>query len=211
MTFTKFWQLIKKTGKSPEGDHFSLVDEDRMHILSPGNKNQQFYVSREAAEKWYDLLSGGMSPKEFRKNYSAYFCNVFYYLAINYFGWKPIVYLCQNHKNAIALTIKDECGSRWNLAWICRGHGCLNFKLPNVPNVNRYLIGEIALAGGDVIQHADYVEAIGGATCHNGGVGYQGYIRLGSVEAAVRYLKQYFTVVACPGNATATQLWIDNI
>lgn len=80
MTFTQFWQLVEGTGTSPEGDYFSLVDEERMHILSPGNRNLLFYVSRKTAENWYGLLAGGMNQKEFRVNYSSYFCNVFNYI-----------------------------------------------------------------------------------------------------------------------------------
>jgi hypothetical protein len=123
---------------------------------------------------------------------------------------KRRVYLCQNHKTDQAVTLKEECNSHWNLGWICRGHGQLDFKRRNAWGVTRYLIGEIAAAGGNALGHPHYRPS-GGYTCHQGGVGYQGGIRFGSVANAVRYLKQYFDVVACPCNQTETQNWINGL
>ena len=121
------------------------------------------------------------------------------------------IFLCQNHKHDRSLTIKEHCGSRWNIAWICRCHGRLDFKLNGARNTTRYLIGEIALASGNVVAHKDYKASPKGYTCHHAGTSYEGGICFGSVEAAVRYLKQYFTVIACEENPTNTQTWVDNL
>ena len=122
---------------------------------------------------------------------------------------KRILYLCQNHRANQAVTLKEDCSSNWNLGWICRSHGCLDFKNNGARGTTRYLAGEIIALGGDVVGHANYNPSINGATCHQGGNGYLGGVTFGSVATAVRYLKQYFTVVACAYNKTETQAWID--
>ena len=124
-------------------------------------------------------------------------------------GEKPDIFLCQNHKKDRAVTIKEVCSIRWNIAWICRDHGRLDFKVNGARNTNRYLIGEIAVAGGNVITHPDYYVSRGGKTHCHAGTGYQGGIEFRTVEAAVRYLKQYFNVIACSENVTNTQVWVD--
>ena len=121
------------------------------------------------------------------------------------------IYLCQNHERDRALTLKEHCSTRWNIAWICRDHGCLDFKRKDARNTTRYLIGEIAVAGGDVVHHPNYYPSSGESTHCMAGSGYQGGIRFGSVEAAVRYLKKYFNVMACPENPTNTQPWVDSL
>jgi hypothetical protein len=62
-----------------------------------------------------------------------------------------------------------------------------------------------------VLKHPHYHPSTGGATCHQGGKGYQGGISFGSVADSVRYLRQYFNVKACSGNITETQEWIDKL
>jgi len=130
---------------------------------------------------------------------------------------KPNIYLAQNHKNDTAITLKEVCGSRWNLGWICRKHGCLDLKLPNQPNLVRYLIGEIALQGGNFTAEAGYYFSVAGSTHHHGGSGYQGGVNFGNEAAALRYLKKYFNVIACAGNvarngnALIDQSWIDKL
>lgn len=124
---------------------------------------------------------------------------------------KPMVYLCQDHKLDQAVTLKEDCESNWNLGWICRTHGRLDFKLRGAWGTTRCLIDEIAALGGNVLKHPNYHPSTGGATCHQGGKGYQGGISFGSVTDSVRYLRRYFIVKACPCNYTETQVWINKL
>lgn len=121
------------------------------------------------------------------------------------------IYLCQNHQNDQAVTLKEHCDAHQNLAWICRLHGQLDFKLPTAQGVERYLAGEISARGGSVFDHPSFRASLQGRTCHNGGASYLGGIRFGDTAGAVRYLKQYFKVIACVGNLTETQEWIDQL
>ena len=124
---------------------------------------------------------------------------------------KRPIFLAQNHVRDTAVTIKEECGSRWNNAWICRSHGSLDFKNNGARGTTRYLIGEILLQGKDVTQHPNWELSPDGNTCHNAGSGFQGRLCLESVEDAVRYLKQFFNVRACDNNRTETQAWINKL
>jgi hypothetical protein len=122
---------------------------------------------------------------------------------------KTTIFLAQNHERDTAITIKETCGKRTNNAWICRSHGSLDFKKNNAKGTTRYLIGEILDQGVDVTQDPDWEPSHAAKTCHHGGTNYQGHLLKGTVEDAVRYLKQFFDVKACPDNVTETQDWID--
>ena len=122
---------------------------------------------------------------------------------------KPIIFLAQDHKLDTAVTIKEACNSRWNNAWICRDHGSLDFKNEGVRGTTRYLIGDILAQGVDVPHDPDWELSRDGKTCHHGGSNYQGRLYKETVADAVRYLKQFFDVRACPDNETETQDWID--
>jgi len=122
---------------------------------------------------------------------------------------KPIIFLAQDHKLDTAVTIKEACNSRWNNAWICRDHGSLDFKNEGVRGTTRYMIGDILAQGVDVTHDPDWELSRDGKTCHHGGRNYQGRLYKETVADAVRYLKQFFDVRACPDNETETQEWID--
>ena len=122
-----------------------------------------------------------------------------------------VLYLWQNHEMDEAVTIKESCGSNWNNAWICRKHGSLDFKKQGAKGTTIYMIDQILQQGTDVTIDTRWEESHNGATCHNGGVGYKGRLRMGSVAHAVRYLKKFFVIQACPCNTTETQMWINNL
>jgi hypothetical protein len=123
---------------------------------------------------------------------------------------RPPVYLSQHHQNDTAVTIKEACGLRWNLAWICRDHGSLDFKRQGARGTTRYLIGEILDQGVSVTQDPRWVVSLHSQTCHHDGGGYLGGLRrMGTVADAVRYLKRFFDVRACSANTIETQDWID--
>ncbi len=122
---------------------------------------------------------------------------------------RPTIFLAQDHKRDTAVTIKEACGRRWNNAWICRSHGSLDFKNGGAKGTTRHLISEILTQGVDVTQDPDWEPSHDGKTCHHEGSDYQGRLNTGTVEDAVRYLKRFFIVQACPKNETETQAWID--
>jgi hypothetical protein len=120
-----------------------------------------------------------------------------------------IIYLCQNHEQDTAVTIKENCNSRWNNAWICRGHGSLDFKMRGARGTTHHLLSAILAKGVDVKLDGRWKASLVGKTCHHDGKEYQGRMLMGSVEEAVRYLKHFVKIVACPFNLTETQAWID--
>lgn len=122
---------------------------------------------------------------------------------------KPTIFLVQSHERDTALTLREGCDKRWNNAWICRRHGSLDFKNDGAKGTTRYLIGEILAQGVDVTQDQDWEPSHDGKTCHHGGSNFRGRLNKQSVEDAVRHLKQFFVVRACPRNETDTQSWID--
>lgn len=127
---------------------------------------------------------------------------------------KLTIRLEQGPKKYIKLV--DQCGGP-NEGMICL-HKTPHIWLQNQRPNRRYLIGEIAAAGGHFANEAGYTAAPGGVPqCGVGGTNYQGGVSFGSVEDAVKYLKRYFSVQACPGNQgfhghpTCDQAWIDGI
>jgi hypothetical protein len=128
---------------------------------------------------------------------------------------KNTLFLSQKHKADAAITFKEACSIRWNLGWVCWQHGQLDLKVNGALHTHRYLIGEIANADGDFLAEPGYTEESAPETHCRGGSQYQGGVPFGSVQAAVRYLKQYFDIKACPdnrglnGHPTCNQQWID--
>ena len=119
----------------------------------------------------------------------------------------PVIFLNElgthGHQHRKAMRIVTNPDSRWNLGAICLRHGCLDLKGKD-NRVDRYLIGEIAQAGGSFTKERGYYKSRRSATHCWAGVGYQAGVDFGSVDAAISYLKQYFDVRACPGNKTFT-------
>lgn len=131
---------------------------------------------------------------------------------------KNLIYLCQNHQHDLALTLKQDCNSRYNSGWICRAHGCLDLKKAGARGNDRYLVGEIqGQKDGAFVGHKDFNKSQGGKTHCLAGMGYYGGICFGSPEKAIKYLKKYFDVKACPenraqnDNPVANQEWIDSL
>jgi hypothetical protein len=108
------------------------------------------------------------------------------------------------------LKIVDQCGSRRNDGMICYKH--VHIWLKNYLASPRYLIGEIAGVGGN-FESAGFISAGDGHATYPcvGGTNYQGGRLFDSVEDAIKYLKKYFTVLACDTNTEWTQLIIDRV
>jgi hypothetical protein len=117
-----------------------------------------------------------------------------------------IIYLAEKHR--FALTIKARCEVRWNLGAICYSHTRLDLQNMKCKG-GRYLIGEIATAGGNFTGLPGYKPANQGASHCWSGSAYQGGAPFKSIGAAVKYLKLFFPVCACQGNARYHQDWID--
>jgi hypothetical protein len=93
---------------------------------------------------------------------------------------------------------------------ICYNHGHVWLKNKGASPI--YLIEGIKNGGGNFMNESDYIRLAppNGVPCV-GGANFQGGARFGSVEAAVCYLKQYFTVKACDGNSKCNQPCIDKL
>ncbi len=120
---------------------------------------------------------------------------------------RPLVQLEEGPKAFIKVV--DACGGG-NDGMICL-HKKTYLWLKNQNASPRYLIGEILGAGGDFTAESNYTDAPGGVpNCGVGGSNYQGGVWFYSDVDAVRYLKRFFSVMACPGNRQFDQAWVDN-
>jgi hypothetical protein len=196
MTFKQFWNRLQQGGKSPQGDQFSVTLDDRLHIESPGNKNDQFFITKKTVKRWLEEDFREMSAREFRQKRSAYFHNIVSHVTGG--KKKPTIYLADNQVRKVALTLKEDCQERWNNAWICRAHGSVNFKIAGAKGTTRFLVGEILCQGVDVTSRPEWESSKHGETCCHGGTGYLGRLRLGSEAKALKFLKQFFKVLDCP-------------
>ena len=126
------------------------------------------------------------------------------------------IYLLE--KDSKVIRIKGQCGDRWNLGAICIKHAVLDLQNQRCRG-KRYLIGEIAPRG-NFTSLPGYKAAKNGAThcwsgsAYEGGAPFhsigKGGIPSPTVGLAVKYLKKYFEVIACPENKTYKQTWIDD-
>jgi hypothetical protein len=117
---------------------------------------------------------------------------------------KNKIFIKEGPKNY--LKIVNQCGNHRNDGLICLVHrDHCKVWLKNAGASPRYLIGEIAAAGGNFTDVAQgYEESENGGTCV-AGTNYQGGRPFASVEAAIKYLKTYFIVLGCRGN----KIWTD--
>ena len=121
----------------------------------------------------------------------------------------------QNHPTDQAATLRENPNKKRNLGWICWDHGALCLKLKGVAHVTRHLISEIAQLGGDFKGLAGYSQDHAPSTHCGLCVGYEGEVVFGSMQEALRYLKQFFPLLAHPSNRglmdhpTITQSWLD--
>lgn len=196
MTFKSFWNRLQKGGISPQGDQFSVTPDDRLHIKSPGNKNDSFFIMKETVRRWFEQDLRKMEAREFRRRRSVYFHNVVLHVAG--VKGKPTIYLADNHVRNVAFTLKEDCQTRWNNAWICRAHGSVNFKKSGAKRTSRFLVGEILRQGKDVTKLTEWKRSRQGETCCHSGNGYLGRLCLGSEAKALKFIKQFFNVLICP-------------
>ena len=106
------------------------------------------------------------------------------------------------------LKIVDQCGNHYNDGMICNSHG--HIWLKNDQASPRYLIREIRSAGGEFTALGFIPLPTGRPKC-TGGPNYEGGRLFESVENAIRYLKEYFIVLACGDNTEWTKNRIDEI
>lgn len=121
------------------------------------------------------------------------------------------IFVSEHHRKDLAVTLKEECSSRYNLGWICRRHGWLDLKGPGRRGLTRHLISEIAQQGGNFKKEHGYKSSKSGYTHCMGGTGYQGGAPFGTIDDALRYLKKYFVLKACKGNNTFTQSYLNRL
>ena len=119
------------------------------------------------------------------------------------------IYIKEGPKNY--LRIISSCDEHRNDGMICLFNDHGHIWLKEQDRSPRYLIGEIHQAGGNFLEEPTYIGLDGMNVRCVGGVGYEGGIRSGTADDAVRYLKQYFDVRACPDSQRFTQVLIDQL
>lgn len=75
MNFNQFRTALNKGGTTPEGDEFT-VQNGILHILSPGNTNQNYNIRPATVEKYFTTDIPNFGTK-FGSKRSAYFLNVY--------------------------------------------------------------------------------------------------------------------------------------
>ena len=75
MNFNEFWVELEQGGTTSEGDVFS-VRNGILHILSPGNRNQNYNISPATVNRYFttDIPKFGV---RFASKRAAYFLNVY--------------------------------------------------------------------------------------------------------------------------------------
>ena len=76
LSFDEFMEILHNGGETPRGDKFKLMDDARLHILSPNNTNKEYYIRPETIKRYFEDIPK-MSSEEFRYEFSGYFHNVY--------------------------------------------------------------------------------------------------------------------------------------
>jgi hypothetical protein len=77
MNFDLFWKRLSNGGQTRQGDQYTITQDSRLHIISPGNNNQFFYISKKTVKRYFTEDIPNMGEVEFRKSRSSYFYNVY--------------------------------------------------------------------------------------------------------------------------------------
>ena len=77
MTCDKFWTALSHGGVTEQGDKYSIPEQGKLHILSPGNNNRRYYIRKVTVERYFTQDIPEMTEQEFRLKRSPYFYNVY--------------------------------------------------------------------------------------------------------------------------------------
>ena len=67
MEFEEFWNILSHGGKTPEGDEYNIVNDDKLHIRSPGNTNLKYYITKGTVKRYVEEDIPNMGEKMFRR------------------------------------------------------------------------------------------------------------------------------------------------
>lgn len=77
MNFHEFWAALQAGGTTEQGDRYRIVEGKRLHILSPGNNNENYNIRNETVRRYFEVDIPNMTEANFRRNRSSYFMNVY--------------------------------------------------------------------------------------------------------------------------------------
>jgi hypothetical protein len=77
MQFEEFWNSLSNGGKTPEGDEYNVVNDDKLHIRSPGNTNLKYYITKNTVKRYFEKAIPIMGETKFRQKRSSYFYNIY--------------------------------------------------------------------------------------------------------------------------------------
>ena len=77
MQFEEFWKSLSNGGRAPEGDGYNVVNDDKLHIRSPGNTNDKYYITKNTVKRYFEKDIPIMGETKFRQKRSSYFYNVY--------------------------------------------------------------------------------------------------------------------------------------
>ena len=81
MDFNQFWIRLSEGGVTNQGDRYSVIEDNKLHIQSPGNQNENYRINEETVEEYFNILHNGiMTNSDFRYSKSAYFSNIYMHI-----------------------------------------------------------------------------------------------------------------------------------
>jgi len=83
MQFEEFWNTLCKGGKTAEADKFNVVNNDKLHIRSPGNTNLNYYITKNTVQRYFEEDIPIMGETKFRQKRSSYFYNIYRHIIRN--------------------------------------------------------------------------------------------------------------------------------
>lgn len=78
MTWDRFWNHLQTGGTTPDGLRYAVINNEKLHIISPSSKNKNFYITKETVKKYFTkLYEEEIDPKEFKYFHSYWFYQVY--------------------------------------------------------------------------------------------------------------------------------------
>ncbi len=77
MTLQEFWKHLRNGGETAQGLTYRVTSDGKLHINSPGARNQEFYIAKSTVDRYFKKLQDGMNPLDFSYHHSAWFRRVY--------------------------------------------------------------------------------------------------------------------------------------
>ena len=64
-----FWKHLEAGGSTPEGDNYSVIERERLHILSKNNRNESYHITKKTVMRYLDEVEENEKKLQIKVSY----------------------------------------------------------------------------------------------------------------------------------------------